>query len=194
VATSELKVKTGAQFTFADHATDFVGGTAKTSLEQAGSTDVQINCVDLADGAGRESVKVDLGATRAARYGFMAAIEFETSPLPTSGKTVDLYWAPSPDSVATDGNPMQIDGADAAAPSGIGDLAELVLACQRIGSFVVSDDGATQGVQVGFVGIFSPSERYGILLVVNNGGNGAAFRSGMEQTHFVMTEILDESQ
>lgn len=186
---NNILLTVGTQITFADHGTDFVGGAAKTSLEQAGSTDVQLDTTDVADTAGRESVKVDLGATRAARYSVMASMEFAATPV--TGEVVELYWAPSPDSAAANGNPMNIDGADAAAPSGIGTLAELVAVCQFIGVFVVTND-PTAAVQTGFIGVFSPAERYGILIVKNE--SGAAFHSDAVETHIVFNPIIDQVQ
>lgn len=185
---NEVLLKVGTQIIFADHGADFSGGTAKTSLEVAGATDVQIDLTTLTNGSGRESVQVDLGATRAAAYGVMAAIESGTAM--TTGTTIDFYWAPSPETTATDGNPGQIDGADAAAPSGIGTLAELLLVCDFIGSLVV--ENTANAVQVGKVGVFSPSERYGILIVVNN--TGQSFETNANEHHVVMNPIVDEVQ
>jgi len=185
---SEILQKVGTQISFADHAGDFAAA-AKTSLEQGTPTDVQLSLASVADGAGRESAKVDLGATRAARYNVMAAFEFAATP--TSGDLVELYWAPSPNATAANGNPMQIDGADAAAPSGIGTLAELVKVCQFIGVFNCTDD-ATANVQVAQVGVFAPLERYGSLIVKNE--SGAAFHSDDVECHIVFDPIVDESQ
>lgn len=185
---NEILLKVGTQLCFADHAADFVGGAAQTSLEQAGSTDVQIDLTSLADGAGRESAKVDLGATRAAQYSVMASMEFAGA---NSGDLVELYWAPSPDSAAANGNPMNIDGVDAAAPSGIGTLAELVRVCQLIGVFICTDD-TTPAVQTAYIGTFSPAERYGILIVKNEAGG--AFHNDAVETHIVFNPIIDEVQ
>ena len=189
MATNEIKVKTGQQFIFADHAADFVGGAAKTSLEQAGSTDVQLDMTSVADTAARESAKVDLGATRAEKYSFIITAEFAATPV--SGERVDLHWAASPDATPADGNPNSIDGVDAAAPSGIGTLAELQLACRFVGSAYVTND-ATAAVQTLEIGNFSPPERYGILLVTNE--SGAAFHSDAVEIHISMTEILPDIQ
>lgn len=186
---NEVLLKVGTQISFADHGTDFVGGAAKTSLEQGTPTDVQIDLTSVADTAGRESAKVDLGATRAAEYSVMASMEFAATPV--TGELVELYWAPSPDATAANGNPMNIDGADAAAPSGIGTLAELVDVCQFIGAFVCTNDPTT-AVQTGYVGKFSPAERYGILIVKNE--SGAAFHSDAVETHIVFNPIVDEVQ
>jgi len=185
---NEVLQKAGTQLVFADHATDFVGGAAKTSLEVAG-TDVQLDTTDLANTAGRESAKVNLGTTRARQYSLMGSFEFAATPV--TGEHVDFYWAPSPISTAANGNPMSIDGVDAAAPSGIGTLAELIAVCQFIGSFIVTNDPTT-AVQTGYIGTFSPTEQHGILLVVNE--SDAAFHSDAVETHFVMTPIIDEVQ
>ncbi len=186
---NEYLQKVGTQICFADHGADFAGGAAKTSLEQAGGTDVQLDLTSVANGSGRESAQVDLGATRPAQYAVKAA--FELAATPVTGDIIELYWAASPDSTAANGNPMQIDGVDAAAPSGIGTLAELVKACEFIGAFVCTDD-VTGTVQVGDVAVFSPSERYGILIVKNE--SGAAFHSDAVESHIVFNPIVDELQ
>ena len=181
----ELVLQVGTQIVFADHATDFVGGAAKTSLEIAG-TDVQIDLTDVADTGARESAKVDLGVSRAPAYSVMASLEFAATP--TTGEVVELYWAPSPISTAANGNPMNIDGVDAAAPSGIGTLAELVKACIFIGNFVATNDPTT-AVQTAFIGTFVPPERYGILIVKNE--TGAAFHSDAVECHVVFSPIRE---
>lgn len=178
----------GEQFIFADHATDFIGGAAKTSLEQGSPADVQLDTTGLADAAIRESAKVNLGASRAAAYSFMAA--FEMAATPTSGDVINLWWAPSPDAAAANGNVMQLDGVDGTGPSGIGTSAELLSLCQFIGSFICSNDTTSEGVQVGFVGTLAPTERYGILIVENQ--SGAAFHSDAVESHIAMTPILDK--
>ena len=186
---TEILQKTGAQqIIFADHATDFAPAT-KTDLEVAGSLNVQLDLTSVADAAGRESAKFDFGATRAAAYSAMASFEFAATPV--TGEVVELYLAPSPESVAADGNVMNIDGVDAAAPSGIGTLAELVAASMFIGLFICTND-ATGAVQTAYIGRFAPPERYGILIVKNE--SGAAFHSDAVEIHIVFSPIKDESQ
>ena len=182
----QLVLQVGTQIIFADHGTDFVGGAAKTSLEVAG-TDVQLDTTDLADTAGRESVKVDLGASRAPAYSVLATIELAATPV--TGDVIEFYWAPSPISTAANGNPMSIDGADAAAPSGDGTLAELVKLCIFIGNFICTNDPTTV-IQSGYVGVFVPPERYGILIVKNE--SGAAFHSDAVETHIVFNPITEK--
>jgi len=178
-------LQVGTQLVFGDHAGDFVGGAAKTSLEVAG-TDVQIATASLADAAGRESAKFDLGASRASAYTLMGSIEFAATP--TAGEVVEFYIAPSPISAAANGNPQNIDGADAAAPSGIGTLAELVKLCVKVGNFICSND-ITTAVQTGFIGIYVPVTQYGILIVKNE--SGAAFHSDDVETHFILEPITN---
>ncbi len=190
---TEILVKNSSgsllQISFADHATDFVGGTAKNKIEAATVDDVQIDLTGVVTTAGRESAKYDLGAVRAARYSVMATLEFATAP--GTGELVSMYWAPSPNSTAANGNPMDIDGVDGAAPSGFSTLAELTAVCQYVGSFVCSADASTQ-VQTGIVGTFSPMERYGILIVVND----TAVTMGADAIEMIitMTPIIDEAQ
>ncbi len=186
---NEVLQKVGTQILFADHSGDWVAGADKTSLLVGAPTEVQIDLTTLADAGGRESAKFDFGATRAAAYSCMAAIEADATGF-TAGQTVDFYLAPSPETTAADGNPGQIDGVDAAAPSGAGSLAELLLQLILIGSLVVENTPST--VQIGHVGTFSPPERYGILVVVNNGGQ--AFLADAVEHHVVFNPIVDEVQ
>ena len=186
---NEVLQKTGTQLTFADHATDFVGGAAGTSLEQAGSTDVQLDTTDVADAAARQSAQVDLGATRARTYSIMAAVEMAATP--TTGEVIELYWAPSPDSTAANGNPGYATGSDAAYAGGVATLAEGIAQLMFLGLIVCSAD-ATGTVQVAYVGTFNAPERYGSLIVKNE--SGAAFHSDAVETHIVFNPIVDEVQ
>jgi hypothetical protein len=162
--------------------------------DQAADTNAALTLAGVANAAGRQSAKVDLGATRAARYAVYGCVDY-TGETPTSGGTVDYYWAPSTSGTAANSNVAGNSGADAAAPDGaLGSitLAEFILMCQYIGSLVVTDDGA---VQSGYVGIFSPPERYGQLVVVNNGGDAfEADNNPNNQHHQVFVPLTDEIQ
>ena len=189
MATNDVVIKVGGQFVFADHGTDYVGGTGNASLEITGSTDVQIDCTDLAAGGARMSVKADLTATRAAMYAVMMSIEFATAP--NTGETVDLYWAPSPDASAGVGNPGAVTGADAAYTGYSSNLAASLLQLDFIGSMICTVQ-ATTTVQIATVGIFSPADRYGSLVVFNNTSD-AFFTDAVEiavSFQPIVTEIL----
>ena len=187
---NEVLVKTGTQIRF------FVTGSfspvdAATNWTIGTPTDVVLTLSAVADGAARQSTKVDLGATRARRYSVLGAVDF-TGETPSATGTIDYYWAPSTITTAGSGNVAGNSGVDGAAPDGaLGTitLAEFLKQCQFIGR-LFNHDGAV--VQNGFVGIFSPAERFGQLVVVNNGGD--AFEADDVEMHQVMNPIVDEIQ
>lgn len=166
----------------ADSGTDFVIGTP---------TAVTLTLTSVADGAGRQSDKFDFGATRARRYEVLMAVDF-TGETPTAGERVDVYYAPSTSTTQANGNVAGNSGADAAAPGGaLGSitLAEFLLQCHHIGSLVIHD-GAV--VQNGPVGILSPTNRYGQIIVVNESGD--AFEADAVEMGVFLTPIVDEVQ
>lgn len=184
---NEILVKTGIQFLFADHATDFgaAPATAANSLIIGAPTDVQIDMTGLATGGAREAAKADLTTPRAALWTVDACLEFESAP--ADGGVVDFYWGASPSTTAATGNPAGLTGSDAAFTDTVGNLGQM----QFIGAMTLRNNV----INIGHVGIFSPAYQYGILLLVNNGTT--AFRStatAMDETHIVMTEIIDEVQ
>lgn len=192
---NEILVKTGSQFRFcitgsfspADNGHNFTIGTP---------TDVAITLASLPDQESRLSAKVDLGATRPRVYEVLAAIDF-TGESPDSDGHIDLHWLPSVSGTAATGNVMGTDGTDADADSGTNYgatdtgllLTELIPKCQFIGSLQCHSYG---GVQNGFVALFSPSSRYGQLLVVNNSGD--VVEDDDVENHIVFNEIIDEVQ
>lgn len=190
---SELlrKVKAG-QIVFADHGTDYIGGTGNNSLEIAGSTDVQIDVTDLAAGLARQSVKVDLGATRPPNYSVMMSLEMATDPV--AGELVELYWSPSPDPTAAVANAGGCSGADAAyagyAASTLAEgLNELILIGNPLQLAVMNNaDGVPQ---LGNMGIFSPPDRFGSL-VVKNGSVADNFHSDAVEFAVSFNPIVDE--
>lgn len=187
---NEILTKVGTQIRFfvtgsfspADNGTNWTVGTP---------TDVVLTLSGVATTAGRQSAKVDLGATRAASYTLLGCVDF-TGETPTVGQTIDYYWAPSPNTTQGDANVAGNSGADGAAPDGaLGSitLGEFIKQCLFIGSLVIHD-GAS--VQNGFVGVFSPPTRYGQLIVVNNSGD--VFETDDVEMHQVMVPIIDEIQ
>ncbi len=179
------------QIAFADHSGDFAGQTAKNKIyaDTPAPTDIQLDLTSLATLAGRESAKVNLGSVRAARYSVMATLEFAVAPV--TGALVEFHWAPSPNSSAPNGNPMDIDGVDGVAPSGFSTLDELIAVCQFIGVFTVSADATTQ-VQTGHIGIFSPAFQHGMLIVVNK--TLQSMGADAIEMVVVMEALIDEAQ
>ena len=187
---NEVLQKVGTQIRFcvtasyspADPGTDFTIGTP---------TDVTLTLSAVADGAARQSNKVDLGATRAAAYECLIAVDF-TGETPVTGEVVEVYWAPSTSGTAGTGNVAGNSGVDGACPDGaLGSitLAEFVKQCIYIGQLVVHD-GAV--VQNGFVGILCPPGRYGQIVVKNEAGD--AFEADNVEMAVFLTPIVDEVQ
>lgn len=187
---TEILVKEGTQIRFfvtgsfspADDGTNWTSGTP---------TDVVLTLASVADGAGRQSAKVDLGATRAAKYALLGCVDF-TGETPTVGEAIEYYWAPSTSGTQANANVAGNSGADGACPDGaLGSitLAEFLGQCDFIGLLKVHDGAC---VQNGPVGVFSPPTRYGQLIVVNESGD--AFEADDVEMHQVMVPIVDESQ
>ncbi len=188
---NEVLAKVGAQIRFiastgfspADAGTDFTIGTP---------TDFDLTLSAVADDAGRQSAKADLGATRARGYEVLAAVDF-TGETPVQDTKVHFYWAPSTHATAANGNVAGNSGADAAAPDGaLGSLTidDFIAQCDYIGSLHIHD-GAS--VQNGLVSKrFEPSSRYGQMIVVNRSGD--AFEADNVEAHVVMNPIVDEIQ
>jgi hypothetical protein len=190
MATNQVHVKQGTQIRF------FVTGSfspadAGTNYTVGSPTDVVLTLSGLAHTAGRQSTKVDLGATRAPEYSVFGCVDF-TGETPTVNTTVDYYWLPSASATAGTGNIAGNSGVDAAAPGGA--LGSITLTeFKRLGQFIGQlriHDGAS--VQNGYVGTFSPRERYGQLLVINESGD--AFEADDVEMHQVMNPIFPDIQ
>jgi hypothetical protein len=170
----------------------FSPAAAGTNWTIGTPTDAALTLNNLGNGAGRQSAKVDLGATRSAAYALLGCVDY-TGETPTAGGRTDYYWAPSVSGTTATGNVAGNNGTDAAAPGGAVPagltLAEFLRMCIYVGSLIQSDDAA---VQNGFVGILRPPTRYGQLVVVNNGGD--VYEQDDVEAHQVLTPVTDEIQ
>ena len=183
VDTPQIRFFITGSFSPDDVATNWTIGTP---------TDVVLTLSGVADGAGRQSTKVDLGATRAPQFEVLGCVDFTGETPDAAGGSIDYYWAPSTNATEANGNVAGNSGADGACPGGaLGGitLAEFLLQCQFIGSLATCDSTT---VQNGFVGVFSPSSRYGQLIVVNNSGD--AFEADDVEMHQVFNPIVHEIQ
>lgn len=182
ILSTQIRFYVSGSFSPVDPATDWTIGSP---------TGVVLAISGVANGAGRQSDKADLGATRAAAYELLGCVDF-TGETPTVGGTIDYYWAPSTHATAANGNVAGNSGVDGAAPDGaLGSitLAEFLKQCIYIGSLIVHDGGV---VQNGFVGILYPTTRYGQLIVVNNSGD--VFETDDVEAHQVLAGIIPEIQ
>jgi len=143
----------------------------------------------IADTEAMNSDQVDLGATRPQAFAVTAAIEWFAAV--TAGGTVDFYWSPSGHSSVGIGNPGRPDGtAGDYTGDGGGTVAESVLQMILIGSLTTTD---LVGVQIGYVGSFSPPNQYGQLIVVNNSGTTLCGTDDIESS-ILFTGLVDEIQ
>ena len=174
---TEILQKTGTIVAFADFAGDFDDSIA--------GTEVQLTLAALASGAARQSVKVDLGAARAATYAVRAAIEL--ADIPTAGTAVYIYWSASQSVTAGTGNDGGCSGTDAAYQAG--SEAEWLKQLMLIGVLTMTADADV--AQIATVGQFTPPSQYGQVVVWNK--TGQAFEA--DDTMFVaLIPIVDESQ
>lgn len=162
-----LLVQNGTAIVFAD-VTDHAPATANN----LGTRTAQLDLTGVADGAARQSDKVDLGATRAEVYEVHAAIEIAATP--TAGDVIEFWWAPSFSATAGTANPGGVGGADAAYAGYSSNMAAAIKQLQFIGDFVCTAQ-ATATIQQARVGAFRPKHRYGTLVVRNE--SGAALHS-----------------
>lgn len=164
-------------------------GTVKTFRTSGG--DAAITMASVANAAGRQSVKLDLGATRAELYDVYVDVEMAATP--TAGNTIDLYWGPSSSGTPGTDNPGNMTGADAAYAGYSSNLAATLPQLQAVGSLVLTAQ-ATSTVQKGYVGRFSPAHRYGSLAVVNNGGSAIHSSDSNFQVRLVPVEgVVEDS-
>jgi hypothetical protein len=177
---NEILSKNGTQIVWAD-TTDFGDSPVART--------VQIDLTSLAAAAARQGVKVDLGATRAARYDVTLRFEFDVAP--TSGNIVSVWWAPSESGTAATANPGGVSGADAAYTGTAGDsLADSIKQLQYIGALIATSDAATVVNQQTWT--FFPQCRYGSPVIWNE-TDQAAEGDAVEMS-LIFTPVIDEVQ
>ncbi len=123
----------------------------------------------LIDTAAINSDQLDFGALLPITIDVITAIEWFAAVV--AGNTVDFYWAESANSAVAEGNPGGVDGVDGIY-TGAGDGGtdeQAVINMIFIGSLVTSLHTAGH-VQIAKIGRFTPTFRYGQLIVVNNSG------------------------
>jgi len=150
----------------------------------------QIDLTSLAADAARQSAKFDFGATRAAKYFVMAAIEWGTAP--AAGETVEFFLAPSPSGTAAVANPGGVSGSDSAYAGYSANLGDSLKQLLFIGSMIQTTQ-ATTTIQIGIGGVFSPPERYATLIAVNKSAADNLVADAVEMS-ILISPIVDEIQ
>lgn len=177
---NEILHKNGTPVVFAD-TTDY------SSTNSGLTRTAQLDLTSIANGAARQSDKVDLGATRPRLYAVRAGIEFNVAP--TAGNTVEIYWSSSQSGTAGTGNDGGCSGADGAYKASEEDEWKRQLI--PLGALVATNDASTT-VQYQTTGYFTPPHRYGQVVVVNK--SGQAFYSDAVEMFVALVPITDEIQ
>ena len=190
MATNEVLLTQGTQLLFADHATDFgaAPATAANSIIRGTPVDIQIDLTNLAiSGGARQSAKsADLARTGTEIvewWNCKACMENETAP--AAGGTYDFYWNASPSATAATGNMGGASGSDAAYTAA-GETQMTYIGSLRVKNTVIN---------IGDVGNFSMTERYGSLIVINNTSTAARnTATAMDETHIVLNPLVPDIQ
>ncbi len=188
---NEVLQKEGTSFIYAN--STYAPGAAAVNFLGVHEAASDIDLASLAFGAARQGTKKDLGAARARQIAVTACIEIAGDPL--AGETIDFYWGGSKETTAGMGNPGNLTGVDAAyAGYTASSLAEGLAKLLYIGSLPLSImNTADAEFDMAFIGVFSPTHRYGSLVVVNNATADNLHSDSVEMAVQFMP-IVDEVQ
>ena len=133
-------------------------------------TPISVTCtiaglITSSTSGGRQSAKVDLGATRAQTMLVRLQTSFTTAP--TASGAIEVYVAFSSISTAANGNAVNLTGADTAYVGYNNDLNVAKAQLQFVGIMSVSVTTSTTVAQICDVGTFTPMDRYCQIIVVN---------------------------
>jgi len=176
----QLRFFVTGSFSPADAATNWTMGTP---------TDRALTLAAVADAAGRQSLKMDIGTPWAREYDCFGCVDFALENPSATGQ-IDYYWAPSTHATDANGNVAGNSGLDADCPGGaLGSitLLEFLKMCIPIGS-LFTHDGAS--VQNGYVGRFEMPTQWGQLIVVNNGGD--VYENDDVEMHTVLNPVIPD--
>jgi len=164
---------------FADEMASITTPTALGRLFRGTPTEFQMDAGALAaSGSARQSAKIDFGASRAPLYQLRATVEF--TAVAGVGDTIDFYMAPSQSGTPGTGNVGSTTGVDGAFTVEDDYLAQMTY----IGS-LSCDDGLV--IQSGIVGVYSPLQQYGNLVMVNNADVNVA--TVVDELHAVFDDV-----
>lgn len=180
MAAGDVLVRNGTAIVWADVA-DFGGSPLPRT--------VQITLAALGAGAARQGVKVDLGATRAARYAVTVRPEMDVAP--ASGAIISVHWAPSESAAAGTANPGGVNGTDAAyTGTGADSLADSIFQLDEIGALVCTSDLAPTVQQQTW--IYEPACRYGSPVIWNQ--TAQAFEGDDIEMSLIFMPLIDQVQ
>lgn len=163
--------------------------TGNNDIRPASVTLVDLTLSSIVDDAAANSDQVDLGVSHPGEFTVNAAIEWFAAV--AAGGSVEFWWSPSHASGVGVGNPGHPDGVDGAyTGDGGGTVDESKLQMQFIGALDTTD---LVGVQIGYVGTFTPKARYGQLIPINKSGTTLCGTDDIESC-VVMEGVVDDIQ
>lgn len=146
--------------------------------------------ITSATSGGAQSAKADLTASRAETMLLRAQIAFTTAP--TAGGLVSFYVGFSSISTAASGNPANLSGADAVYTGYANDIATAATHLQFVGVIAVSVTTSTTVPQIKDVGVFTPLDRYVMVVCINGTSQPLSTVTTLNSVSII--PLLDESQ
>lgn len=175
---NEVLIKNGTPIVWA-HAADY------GNLPWVDTHELDLSA--LANAAARQGDKADLGATRAAQYAVRMCIELDVD-LSAAG-SIDVYWSSSPSATAATSNTGGATGEDAAYTDGVNSHKEHL---QFIGTLYLPATADDDIGYDGFIGVFTPPDRYGMPVVINR--SGQPLEAAADLMYVALLPIVDEIQ
>jgi hypothetical protein len=103
--------------------------------------------------------------------------------------SITVYWSSSPSGTAATSNTGGATGSDAAYTDGVNSHKEHLMFIGTLSLPATCDDDILYD---GVIGIFSPPERYGMPVVINN--SGQALEASADTMYVALLPIVDEIQ
>lgn len=193
MATSKMLIAemdgTPKQIVFADHAGDFNPAAANDLRDTTSGnrTNVQNALAGVANAAYWQSAKFDFGVVRAQQYDIRGALKNVATP--SAGNAIDMWLSPSHHATAANANTGGASGSSAAYTGYSSNAAAASKQLIWIGCFIATTQTT---VQVLAGGRFSPTARYGSLILLN--GFNSAFYTDDIEIHVVFDPVVPQAQ
>lgn len=159
-------------------------GTAITWAASGG--DQTLTLTSLANNAGRQGGKADLGSAWSQEY--LAIIESSVASAASNGLELELWWAASVNATAGTDNPGGLSGADGS----VSNPDEVKYQCQFVGALPFSN-GLGTAVQRTYK-VFRPQSRYGFPVLVNKTGQALGATAGDHKVRLVpLQEVIADA-
>lgn len=161
----------------------YIAVGSEIEIHGAAGADYAWSMESVANGAGRVSAQVDLGAApRRGLYRWACECQFQATP--TQGKGLELYLATAPDHVST-----RIDGDVGASDAALGDI-DMRRNLQFLG-YVVSENAAASE-KCNASGVIEITARY--VSIVGYNDSGATINATDTNFYFSLTPIAWQAQ